>query len=242
MTRVSWRGVTVDQRTAQMLDEVAQLSGSIYVRPTQGSYRGGRTAASAGTHDGCGAVDIITGTDADMSALVPIMRRVGFAAWHRTPAQSSWPHHVHAIAVQPGGKHDRGCLSRGAAAQVVDYFEGRNGLASRAADDGPRDHVGTTWETYKRSRRDGFDMADLDDLRRVVHDEIGGHHDRVSERFGNIEHRLDAIEGALGQVDKQTGKTNARVRKLYRKLIELPAGHKIGEQWRPEDDPVDPGY
>ena len=152
MSRTTWRGVTVDGRTARMLDEAAQLVGPVYLNPTQGSYSGG-VSASAGTHDGCGAVDLMHGSwkVSDYDLVVRELRRVGFAAWHRTPQQSSWPRHVHAIAVQPGGKNDRGCLSSGAHGQVVDYYEGRNGLASRAPDDGPRDHVGVTWETYKET-------------------------------------------------------------------------------------------
>jgi hypothetical protein len=134
-----------------MMDAVAANMGALYVQPSQGSYNRGGVAASAGTHDGGGAVDIIVGnlTAATRQRLVREMRRVGFAAWLRTPAQSNWPYHVHAIAVQPGGKNDQGVLSTGAHAQVVDYYNGRNGLARHALDDGPRDYVGVTWETYQ---------------------------------------------------------------------------------------------
>lgn len=159
--RVRWRGVTVDARTAAMLDELARITGDVYVTPTQGSFSGG-VSASAGTHDGCGAVDIIAGTPDDMRMITERARRVGFAAWLRTPAQSSWPFHVHAIAVQPGGRGDRGCLSSGAYAQVVDYFDGRNGLASRAPDDGPRTYVGVTWETYKKASNDVGHVDSID--------------------------------------------------------------------------------
>jgi len=145
--RERWRGVTVDSRTARMLDELAAITGSITIRPSQGSWSG--AAASAGTHTGCGAVDLMNNTPAEMDLVVDRARSIGFAAWHRTPAQSDWPHHVHLIAIQPGGKHDRGCLASGAHSQVVDYYDGRNGLASRAPDDATRRYVGTTWETYQ---------------------------------------------------------------------------------------------
>jgi hypothetical protein len=82
--------------------------------------------------------------------------------WIRDPSQSDWPWHLHGIAVQPGGKGDRGCLSSGAHGQVVDYFEGRNGLASGAPDDGPRDWVGVTWETYEQGIED--DMPTIDEF------------------------------------------------------------------------------
>jgi hypothetical protein len=148
-----WRGVLLDTRTADMMDEVVRLCGpDVIIRPTQGSYAGGGVQASAGTHDGGGALDL-AGQDAGMTGAMrntirDAQRQVGFASWVRSPSQSDWPWHIHAEAVQPGGKYDQGCLSSGAAGQVVDYYEGRNGLASGAPDDGPRDWVGVTWETY----------------------------------------------------------------------------------------------
>jgi hypothetical protein len=44
----------------------------------------------------------------------------------------------------------------------VDYYEGRNGLASGAADDGPRDWVGVTWETCEQGVED--DMPTIDEF------------------------------------------------------------------------------
>lgn len=150
---VNWRGVSLDTRTAQMMDEVVRLAPHCPIWPTQGSFSGG-VGASAGTHDGCGAIDI----DAeDMSQNQRVdtetaMRQVGFAAFIRDPSQSNWPWHLHGIAVQPGGKHDRGCLSGAAHDQVFDYFAGRNALASNGPDIGTRAFVGVTWETYKSDR------------------------------------------------------------------------------------------
>lgn len=147
MSATWWRGVQLDQRSADMMTEVDRLLPHIPIYPSQGSWSG--ADASAGTHSGGGAIDV-TGLDAaQCDELVATMRRVGWAAWHRTPEQSDWVRHVHGIAVQPGGEWDRGCLSGAAHEQVVDYYDGRNGLASGAPDDGPRQHVGTTWETYE---------------------------------------------------------------------------------------------
>jgi hypothetical protein len=87
-------------------------------------------------------------TQTDREDIRDAGRQVGIAMWIRDPSQSDWPWHLHGISVQPGGKWDQGCLSAGAHGQVVDYYEGRNGLASGAPDDGPRDWVGVTWETY----------------------------------------------------------------------------------------------
>ena len=143
---VTWRGVRLDERTAAMMDEVARLAGDLYISPSQGSWSG--APASAGTHNGCGAIDLMRLSSKDFDTVVEIMRSVGFAAWKRTVTQANWPLHVHGIAVQPGGKNDRGCLSSGAHKQIVDYYENRNGLVSGAPDDATRAHVGTTWETY----------------------------------------------------------------------------------------------
>lgn len=151
---VWYEGSQFDERTRDMLVEVDALTPFAWT-PSQGSYS--NASASAGTHSGGGAVDV-TGLGVDQcNALVDAMRRVGFAAWHRTPEQSDWVRHVHGIAVQPGGKGDRGCLHPSAHDQVIDYYEGRNGLAGNGPDDGPRQYVGTTWEEYSRQDQDDED-------------------------------------------------------------------------------------
>jgi hypothetical protein len=138
-------GQTVNQRTFDMLAAVETIVGHD-IRVTQGSYNAGGVAASAGTHDGGGAVDISVidlGTTQRWN-LVKAMRTVGFAAWLRTPSQGNWPYHIHAIAV---GDTD---LSEGARNQVADYYVGRNGLASHAADNTPAEYQVpfTWWEKY----------------------------------------------------------------------------------------------
>jgi hypothetical protein len=152
MTRTTWRGVTVDSRTATMLQHVADHTpDDLVVTPTQGSYSTS-TSASAGTHAGGGVVDLRTrnlSTDQRVQ-LLRVMRATGFAGWLRTASQGFSGDHLHAVAVQPGGMRDVGCLSGAAHAQVVDYYEGRNGLANRGRDDGPRQWVGVTWESLGR--------------------------------------------------------------------------------------------
>lgn len=142
--RVWWRGVQLDARSAAMMDEVVRLCPGIDVQPSQGSWSGS-VSASAGTHAGAGAIDVKAEhlAPAQRSTVRDAMRRVGWAAWIRSPAQGDWPWHVHGIAVDCPG------LSRGAAAQVTQYMRGTNGLANHGPDDGPRDHVGVTWETYQ---------------------------------------------------------------------------------------------
>jgi len=149
----------LDDRTAKMMAEVAKNTpDNLYVKPTQGSYNTS-VSASAGTHAGGGAIDLAAKdlTSKQRKTLVYEMRRVGFAAWLRTPAQSNWPYHVHAIAI--------GCkdLSDGAKAQVVAYKQNRNGLASGGPDDGPRDFVDVTWEKYNNQEEDmAISKADAD--------------------------------------------------------------------------------
>ncbi len=111
----------------------------------QGSYNPGGDPTSAGTHDGGGTLDLdaeALGTTA-RTAVVRALREVGFAAWLRSPSQGDWPWHVHAVAMSDTD------LSSAAQHQVGDYHLGRNGLANRGPDDGPRVTI-RTWEEYQR--------------------------------------------------------------------------------------------
>jgi hypothetical protein len=138
----TFSGRTVNQRTRDMLVEAESMLGFAIVL-SQGSYSGG-VDASAGTHDGGGAVDVSV---SDLSTTqrwetVKAMRAVGFAAWLRTPDQGPWPYHIHGIAI---GDTD---LSIAARNQVADYYIGKNGLASHAADNTPEAYRSpfTWWE------------------------------------------------------------------------------------------------
>lgn len=143
--QTTFTGRTVNQRTKTMLEEAQQLLGFAIVL-TQGSYNAGGVSASAGTHDGGGAVDVSVSnlTTTQRWKTVEAMRKVGFAAWLRTPSQGNWPYHIHAIAV---GDTD---LSISARNQVADYFVGKNGLASHADDNTPAGYQVpfTWWEEY----------------------------------------------------------------------------------------------
>jgi hypothetical protein len=131
---VIYGGQTVNVRTRVMLERARVLLTEYTWVPrlSQGSYNPGGVAASGGTHDGGGVVDIIvntmtaTGRDDCLRAL----RRAGFAAWLRTPAEG-FPYHIHAVAI---GDRE---MSKAAAAQVRDYFAGRNGLANHGPDTAP---------------------------------------------------------------------------------------------------------
>lgn len=129
MKRVTREGKTLNQRTLDMLERAeARLGYPLHV--IQGSYNAGGVSASAGTHDGGGALDV--SATSNPSEVVRALREVGFAAWHRLPSQGPWSEHIHAIAI---GDNE---MSAGAATQVREYYAGQNGLASHLPDDGPK--------------------------------------------------------------------------------------------------------
>lgn len=148
LKRIWFRGVLLNERTRDMVLAAEKIAGFPFVL-TQGSYNRGGVAASAGTHDGGGAVDVHAAgyASSKQQAIVAAMRQVGFAAWLRTPAQADWPYHVHGEAV---GDLE---LSAGAARQITQYLKGTNGLASKGKDDGPRTWVGVTWESYEAAHK-----------------------------------------------------------------------------------------
>lgn len=136
----------MNTRTRDMLLAAEKILG-YQLSVIQGSYNAGGVAASAGTHDGGGALDVWGKGGSHVAAEVAALRRVGFAAWGRTPSQGPWGYHIHCIAI---GDSD---LSRGARNQVADYLNGRNGLASNAKDTFTRAYAksGYTFEDYKAS-------------------------------------------------------------------------------------------
>lgn len=148
MAKVTWRGHKFDSQTRDMLVEVDKLVGpNIAIRPTQGSYSNA-VGASAGTHSGGGAVDLsVAGaglTAKQIDLVVFLLRRVGFAAWHRAASEGPWSSHIHAINKTAPD------LSSQAKSQVAAYKAGKSGLASgkpdkHAALGAPRT---ATWASY----------------------------------------------------------------------------------------------
>jgi hypothetical protein len=129
-----WRGVRVNPESVPSLDAIALMSGpNVRISPTQGGFNRGGVSASAGTHDGGAAVDLsVAGwSQAQIDAVVRLMRECGWAAWYRPYLRNVWPSHIHGIRV------DDSTASRGAKLQVIDYMNGRNGLANRGRDTGP---------------------------------------------------------------------------------------------------------
>ena len=141
-SQVTYHGKTLNTRTKAMLVAAEGIYGS-QVTLTQGSYNPGGVDASAGTHDGGGAMDIsVSGiSSANRTKLLTALRKVGFAAWLRTPP--SFDYHIHAMAISDPD------LSSGAQHQTGDYYLGMNGLQGRGPDDGPQ-VTKVTWEEYQR--------------------------------------------------------------------------------------------
>ena len=141
--RVQFRGVTLDQRTKSALiwtekhyREVAPKKRKPFVI-AQGSYNAGGVGASAGTHDGGGAVDIGAASlnYKQRKAAVKFLRKAGWAAWLR-----DWPGNVHIHAILLGHR----TASAAAKSQMDSYRAGRDGLAGNGVDH--------TWKP-RRSRR-----------------------------------------------------------------------------------------
>ncbi|MBX7097727.1 MAG: peptidoglycan-binding protein [Myxococcaceae bacterium] len=146
---VHFRGVTLNERTKVMLQRAELYAHKLGVHGdfglVQGSYHPG-VAASAGTHDGGGAMDVsVAGrSHATQLKMVKALRLAGFAAWTRGPADGFSPH-IHAIAI---GDRDLAPLAR---QQVHDYFAGRNGLASNLVD--PDRAVGRPYPRWAAKHR-----------------------------------------------------------------------------------------
>lgn len=120
----------VDWKTRAALEEAERLLG-YRLTVVQGSYNNGRVKASGPTHDGGGVVDLLAW---DWRRKVTVLRQIGFAAWHRPARPGLWGEHIHAVMI------DHGRLDPSAAAQVVAYRAGRDGLKGGRADDFPRPH------------------------------------------------------------------------------------------------------
>ena len=139
-TRVWVNGGQFNVRTVAMLDHAQSLyaaqGGIIDLRwaITQGSYTGGALAASFGTHDGGGAVDLSVRSYVDWSVLydeiepmIHALRVAGFAAWLRDTGDlyPDSPIHIHAIAV---GDADLSEMARSQIDGTFGYLRGYDGL------------------------------------------------------------------------------------------------------------------
>jgi hypothetical protein len=143
--RLTYHGALMNTRTKAMVVAAEGLLGR-ELGIEQGSYNPGGDPSSAGTHDGGGVLDVsVVGmTSATRNTVAKNLRIVGFAAWVRTPSQGDWDYHIHAVALADPDQSSQ------AQHQSGDYYLGFNGLANRAADDGPVVTPKLTWEEYQR--------------------------------------------------------------------------------------------
>lgn len=116
-------GKTVDKYTDYNL-KLAEKKLGYDLTIVQGSYHKG-VAASAGTHDGGGCVDLAPW---DWANKVRALRELGFAAWHRPAIKGVWSEHIHAVLI--GNTK----LAPLAAQQVTAYRNHRDGLAGNGVD------------------------------------------------------------------------------------------------------------
>lgn len=247
MQRVTYQGRTLNTRTRDMFEAVEYLTG-LQLTITQGSYNAGGVAASAGTHDGGGAIDIraVNLTTAQRKAVVLAARQVGFAGWLRTPSQGNWPYHIHCIAIGDGD------LSRGAANQVDQYKRGRNGLASAGPDDGPDGYRNVKWEDWAAAHPDwrGLTVGQVDELKDFIRAEIKSSEARVlaniyaGPRYAALQNTLNAqgkglealaklVQEMDAEADARDLKGNGRYAFFAEKLNDVLAESK-------EDDPENP--
>ena len=162
--KTSWRGWYACGCMIQSIEDIIEprlraagyLGSSEKVSIFQAAYNGGGVQASAGTHDGGGALDHDKGSDGETK----IWRECGVADWQRgSPEDSYFDDHNHGIWI--GCTH----LSNGAADQVVDYKNGRDGLADGGPDQSP-DVAYITWQDaydkYIGSTGGVLGMADIE--------------------------------------------------------------------------------
>ncbi|CAF1546384.1 unnamed protein product [Rotaria sordida] len=151
-TRKIWRGVTLNQRTIEMIKRaevymVEMGKPGFQFSFSQGSYSS-RVPGSAKTHDGGGAVDIRTSVVNNnkqvVDTMVVAMRKAGFAAWSRGRVADTFQNnkHIHAIAI--------GDVRASAAAknQVASFKRGRNGLKGDGPD--PDAYLGRATPTWAK--------------------------------------------------------------------------------------------
>jgi len=137
-TRLIVNGEKLNYRTEWMLKHAQTLYGGTIdfagQAITQGSYNPGGVAASFGTHDGGGAVDLAvkdlrTGTvlRSELPNAIRALRIAGFAAWVREPDElyKGSPIHIHAIAI---GDAELSPAAKDQLTGEFGYFLGFNGL------------------------------------------------------------------------------------------------------------------
>lgn len=181
-------GKTVNYLTAAALDAAkAEFGGDLTLM--QGSHNAGGVAASGGTHDGGGVIDLSV-PNGDWAGAMTALRKIGFAAWVRNVpgyGQAGSGAHIHAVLI--GDK----TLSAQAQTQIQSYLNNDDGLVGSRPDDGPREFVNNrfTWG-------DALESQVEDDLGDV---ETGGRIVGAGKTFLGVPHKwggrgYDGVDGA----------------------------------------------
>lgn len=125
--KVTFRGRLMDRKTQAFLAAMEERLG-YPLTVVQGSYNAGGVAASAGTHDGGGVVDLVSW---DARNKVRVARELGAFAWLRAELPGVWGEHIHL------GIRDHGRLASQAQDQqrAYDADPPRDGLAGNRVDD-----------------------------------------------------------------------------------------------------------
>lgn len=184
---VTWRGFKFDRLTIAAIEAAEELLGRKF-RIMQGSYNQGKVGASAGTHDGGGAVDFaVEGLN---NRDVRVLRVVGFAAWHRIPSEGPWSEHIHAVLI--GNER----LAPSAARQVEAYKAGRNGLVSNKRDDTWRPSKIPTFQYPEEDMPNyrEWQKADKDALARDIADAVWAKTIPTDDAPGKPRYVLNAIK------------------------------------------------
>lgn len=166
--KVTFHGKTTDYRTAVMARRVEKKLGIQFIC-WQGSYSDG--SLSAGTHSGGGALDLNVPAGQDPAQVARHLRRSGFAAWYRGP-DSGFDPHIHAIDI--GNTR----LSSEAAAQVVKFNRGEDGLAGSNPDPQPYRPSGDQFYPYVSKA--GFNFSDWKAALKL-RQKLSGLNDRIKE-------------------------------------------------------------
>jgi hypothetical protein len=211
----SGRHRIVNRRTNVMLDIANQDLGFDLVI-IQGSYMlpSERAEESDHTHDGGGVIDLRTHdipSHIGTARAVRALRKVGFAAFHRTHPPFT-EDHIHAVAIgdvqmDPTAKD-----------QVEEYFHGLNGLGHE--DTGPQVHPIPTFD-YDRQ---GLDMQLTDKIPGTDDKTVGDalraalRAEREVERLSNMEARR-----AQGRAERDK-KLSKRIAEVAHAVDDLPEG------------------
>lgn len=207
---------------------------------TQGGYNEGGVAASAGTHDKGGVLDLATGgNDSDDLAMVKSGRTVGWSCWVRQPSEGPWNQHWHGVL--------NGCPHRAplAIAQEASLREGRNGLMNKALD--PHRSLGLPVVTYDEYMETDMPLsqADLDKIDALLDSKVNFIKDRylskiligvdlINKNLWNaVVPRLDNIIKAVKApvvVDVDEAALAATLRPIVEEAVRDAVGDQVGDE------------